>query len=85
MEFGESRGRVGGRTEGPEGDRNSIGRPTESTNMDPWGSQRLDRQPKNIPRLALGSCTYVPDVQLGLHECPQTTGAGAYPDSVAYL
>ena len=29
--------RVGGRIEGPEGDRNSIGRPTESNNLDLWG------------------------------------------------
>ena len=30
-------GRVGGRTEGPEEDRASKGRPPESTNLDPWG------------------------------------------------
>jgi hypothetical protein len=27
---------------------NSTGRPTESTNPDPWGSQRLNQQPKSI-------------------------------------
>jgi hypothetical protein len=35
---------------GPEGDRNSTGRPTESTNLDPLGSQSLNHQPKNIVR-----------------------------------
>ena len=54
MEVRDSYGRVGGRIEGPEGDRNSTGRPTESTNLDPWGSQRLNHQPKNIHRLDLG-------------------------------
>jgi hypothetical protein len=29
----------------PKGDRNTTGRPTESTNMDPWGSQSLNHQP----------------------------------------
>ena len=38
----------------PEGDKNSIGRPTESTNLDPWDSQRLNHQPKSIHRLDLG-------------------------------
>jgi hypothetical protein len=32
----------------PEGDRISIGSPTESTNMDPSGSQRVNHQLKNI-------------------------------------
>jgi hypothetical protein len=31
-----SYGRVGERFESPEGDRNSTGRLTESTNLDPW-------------------------------------------------
>ena len=38
----------------PSGDRNSTGRPTESTNLDSWGSQRMSHQPKNIHRLNLG-------------------------------
>ena len=29
--------KVGGRIKDPEGNRNSTGRPTESTNLDPWG------------------------------------------------
>jgi hypothetical protein len=39
--LGDSSGRVWGMIEGPKGDRNSMGRPKESANMDPWGSQRL--------------------------------------------
>lgn len=38
---------------GPEGNRNSTGRPMESTNLDPWGSQSLNHQPKNIHELDL--------------------------------
>ena len=53
IELGDFYGRVGGRTEGPRGDKNSTGRPTESTNLDPWGSQRLNHQPKNIHELDL--------------------------------
>ena len=37
MELLESCGRVGGRIEEPEEDRDSTGRPTESTNLDLWG------------------------------------------------
>jgi len=38
---------------GPEGDRKSIGRPTMSTNLDPWCSQRPNHQPKSIQELDL--------------------------------
>ena len=48
MELEDSYGRIGGRTTGLEGDRNSTGKPTESTNLDTWGSQRLSQQPKNL-------------------------------------
>jgi hypothetical protein len=34
-ELGNSCGRVGGRIEGPERDRNIIGKPTEPTNLNP--------------------------------------------------
>ena len=54
MEFEDSYGRIAGKIVGPEGDRNSKGRPTESTNMDPWGSQSLNHQSKSIHRLDLG-------------------------------
>jgi hypothetical protein len=36
--LGNSYGRIGGRIMGPEGDKNSTGRLTESTNLDPWDS-----------------------------------------------
>jgi hypothetical protein len=36
MEVKDSSGRVGGKIEGPEGDQNSTGSPTESTNLDSW-------------------------------------------------
>jgi hypothetical protein len=36
VELLESYGRVGGRIEGSEEDRDSTGRSTESTNLDPW-------------------------------------------------
>jgi hypothetical protein len=35
-------------------DKNSTGRPTESTNLDPWGSQYLKHQAKNIKGLDIG-------------------------------
>jgi hypothetical protein len=34
LELGDSYGRIGGRIASPKGDRNSTGRPTESTNLD---------------------------------------------------
>jgi hypothetical protein len=36
MELQESFRRVGRKTEGPEEDRDSTGRPRESTSLDPW-------------------------------------------------
>ena len=47
--------------------RNSAGRATESTNLDPWVSQSLNHQPKNVHRLNLGLLSNVGDVQLGLN------------------
>jgi len=47
MEPGDSYGRIGERIAGLKG-RNATGRPTESTNLHPWGSQRLNQQPKGI-------------------------------------
>ena len=52
--------RTEGRIEGPEGDRNSTRRPTESTNLDPWGSQSLKHQPNTAGPRAPHS--YVADV-----------------------
>jgi len=34
----------GDRVIGNEEDTNSIGKPTESTNLEPWGSQRLKKR-----------------------------------------
>ena len=61
-----------GRIAAPKG----TGMPQEdkhaSTNLDPWGSQRLNHQPKNTHGLDLDPpCTYVADVQLGLHMGPE--------------
>ena len=70
MELGDSYGRVGGRIMGPEGDRNSTGRSSESTNLDPLGYQSLNYQPKSEHRLHLDSShprTYVANEQIGLH------------------
>jgi hypothetical protein len=39
----------GGKIEGPEQDRNSTGRPTESTNMDPWGISEAEPPTKEYP------------------------------------
>jgi hypothetical protein len=36
MEFGNSYRRVRGNIDNPKGDRNSTGRQTQSTNLDPW-------------------------------------------------
>jgi hypothetical protein len=52
--FGDPFGRVRGRIKGREGDRNSTRRPTESTNLDPLGSLRLNYQPQSIPGLGIG-------------------------------
>jgi hypothetical protein len=37
MELGESCERVGRKIEEPKEDRDSTRRPTEATNLDPWG------------------------------------------------
>jgi hypothetical protein len=58
MKLGDSYGRIGGRIMDPEGDRNSTGRLRESTNLDPWDSQVINHQPKNI---------YGPDLDLMEH------------------
>jgi hypothetical protein len=66
----------------PQEDRNATGRPTESINLDPWGSQSLDHQLKNISGLDLGPCIYVSNMQPGLHMGP---GVGAIPKAVACM
>jgi len=41
VEVGDFYGIVGRRIAGPEGDKNATGRPTKSTSLYPWGSQKL--------------------------------------------
>jgi hypothetical protein len=53
MELRESYGRVGRKIKGPKEDRDSRGRPTESTNLDLGSSQGLDPQPKSEHELDL--------------------------------
>jgi hypothetical protein len=51
-----------------------IGTPQESqqsTNLDPWGSQSLNHQPKNVQRAPRPLCIYVVDVQLGPYMGPR--------------
>jgi hypothetical protein len=62
--------------EGPKGDRNSTGRPTESSNLDPWSSQRTNHQPKSTHGLDLGFCTYLADVKFCLHVDPNNWNGG---------
>jgi hypothetical protein len=56
----------------PEGDRNSTGRPTQSINLDPWRVSGTELPTKKHtwtgPR---PPCSYVADVQLGLHVGPE--------------
>jgi hypothetical protein len=60
MELEESYGRVRRRIKDPEKDTDSTKRPTESTNLNPWGFQSLNHQPKTRHGLDLGP----------LHLCP---------------
>ena len=62
MELRDSYGRIGGRIVGLKGDRNSTERPTESTNLDPWGSQRMNHQPKTYRVEPRPPHSYVADV-----------------------
>jgi hypothetical protein len=48
MELGDSYGRIGGRIVGPERDRNSTGRLTELTNMDPWRPSEIKSSTKEL-------------------------------------
>lgn len=76
-----------------EGLRNpkGTGTPQEAQRSLTWtlgGSQRINHQTKSIQGLDLAATNPAPtyiDVQLGLHLGPPSTGAGAYPDSVACL
>jgi hypothetical protein len=54
MELGDSFGRIGERTVGPEGVRHSTASLTLSTNLDSWDFENLNHQPKNSHGLDLG-------------------------------
>jgi hypothetical protein len=45
-ELGDSYGRIGGRSVDLEGDRNSIGKPTESTNLELLGLSEAETPTK---------------------------------------
>jgi hypothetical protein len=84
---GLGEGRAGGcggnRIEGPGGVRDNT-RPTESTNLVPWGLKRLSHQWKSTKELDLGPpYTCVAGVLLGLHMGPPTFEAGTISDSFA--
>ena len=48
----------------------------ESTNLDPWGSQRLNHQPKTTAAGPRPPPTYVTDVQHGLPVGPEQVEKG---------
>jgi len=69
-------GGVERRIEGPEGNRNSVGKLTESNNLDPW--ELSETEPPTKEHTMAGSrppSTYVADLQLSLHVGSPTTGA----------
>ena len=74
MELGDSYVRTGDRIVGPKGDRNSTRRPTESTNLDPWGSKRQNYQPKSLHRLDLGSLDFIWVLKNWTGGCPKNCG-----------
>lgn len=83
LEVENSYGKVGGKIEQPEGDRNPTGRPTESTNLDPGIFQNLSHQPKSMHRLEWG-----PQHICSRHAAQwasRTTRVEALPKAVACL
>jgi hypothetical protein len=70
----------------PQRDRKSMGRPIESTNLNPWGSQSLNQQPKNIYGVDLDLPAYMRQILAAWSSCgSQTNGVGAIPKAVACL
>jgi hypothetical protein len=67
--------------------RDSTGRPTESTNLDPWGlletKSPTKEQAKDESRPP--AYTYVSDEQLGLYVGLPTTEIGTVPEPLACL
>jgi hypothetical protein len=52
-------GRVGGRTERPEDDRDFTEKPTESTNLDPWGLPETESPTKEQAQAGPRSLAHV--------------------------
>jgi hypothetical protein len=76
----------GARTEGPKENKDSTGRPTESTNLNPWWFPETEPPTKEQTWTGLRLLsTYEADVQFSFHAGPPTTGAGAVAESVACL
>ena len=77
MELRKSCGGVGGRIEEPKGERDSIRRPSELTELDPWGFPETEPPTKEYIRaVPRPPCTNVVDVQLDLHAGLRTTEVG---------
>lgn len=75
MELWESCGRVRANTERPKEDRDSISRPTESTNIDPLRISENDT-PKRLYRLELDSPIHSKSVTWPSCEFPNTLSGG---------
>jgi hypothetical protein len=67
-------GRLWGRIADPEGDRNSTGRPRESTNMDPWELSETKPPTKKHTGWTEVPSTFVAEVKLNFHMGLPTTG-----------
>lgn len=65
--------------------KNNLFPPRESTDLNPGGSQSKPPTKEQTWAGPKPLCTYVADVQPGLHASPPTTGAWAVPDSIACL
>ena len=80
MQLRDFYGRFRERIDSPEGDRNSTGRPTESTNLDPWGLSETEPPTKEHtqagPSPPPNPSTYVVDVQLSLYTAPELLKQG---------
>ena len=75
-----------GRTEGPEEDGDSTRRPTELTNLDPYGFLETKQLTKQQTWPGHGTpLICVAHVQLGLHVDTPTTEEKAAPQFVAFL
>jgi hypothetical protein len=85
MELGDAYGRTGGRIAEPKGDRNSTGKPTELTNLDPWASPSEPPTKEHSSARRRPPCTYVADVQLGLHGGSSTKGMRTIPKVVSCI